>query len=156
MRIRDALESDGDAIAAATDRPRSVVIDTIHERSVRVAVTDPMGEGHRVDSGTEQFERRSDEGDVIGFVAFDASGNTVHVSDFAGDEAAVRRLLDEPRRFATRESMSLEVVVPVDDDVRSVVSEMGFEAVGSGPRFAGRETARYRIEADDLTEEYEE
>jgi len=39
MRIRDALESDAEALATATDRPRGVVKNMIHDRSVRVAVT---------------------------------------------------------------------------------------------------------------------
>lgn len=156
MRIRDALESDSDAIAAKTDRPRSVVIDTIHERSVRVAVTNVDEEGSQKgeseeDLETEQFERNTGKDEVVGFIAFDAREKTVHVSDFGGDDAVVRRLLDVPRRFAIQEGMDLEVVVPVDDDDdRVMVAEMGFEAIGSGPRFGGQETTRYRIEADGL------
>jgi len=156
MRIRDALEADSGAIAAATDRPRSVVIDTIHERSVRVAVaeTDEEWSGSDGDrweehGGPKEIESDAGGDRVIGFVAFDARGDTVHVSDFAGENAVVRRLLDTPLRFAARERMSLEVVVPTDDD-RPVLSEMGFEAIGSGPRFRGRETTRYRIDADDV------
>jgi hypothetical protein len=154
MRIRDALESDRDAIAAATDRPQSVVVDTIHDRSVRVAVVEPDGElsGDGVTSTSSERDGGGDE--VIGFIAFDARGDTVHVSDFAGDDAVVSRLLDAPHRFASREKMALEVVVPIDDD-REMLSEIGFETVGSGPRFGGRETTRYRIEADDLDVKYD-
>jgi len=159
MRIRDAVEADSGAIAAATGRPRSVVIDTIHDRSVRVAVAEPDDEWSESDGdrrgqhdGPEQVENGGSEDHVIGFVAFDARGDTVHVSDFDGDDEAVRRLLDAPLRFAAREKMALEIVVPTDDD-RQAVSEMGFEAVGSGPRFRGRETTRYRIEADDLDDD---
>ncbi|WP_049984009.1 hypothetical protein [Halorubrum sp. BV1] len=170
MRIRDAVEADSEAIAAATGRPRSVVIDTIHDRSVRVAVAEPKGEQLKSDGESSESDGESSEsnddrrgqhdspkevengggGDrVIGFVAFDARGNTVHVSDFDGDDGVVRRLLEFPRRFAAREKMALEVVVPNDHD-RQALSEMGFEAIGSGPRFRGKETTRYRIEADDV------
>ncbi len=135
MRVRDALESDADPIAAVTGRPAAVVVDTIHDRSVRVAVRN---------EGTETDET------VEGFVAFDVRSETVHVTDFGGSKPAIGRLFEEPKRFADRERMDVEVVVADDDESRvESVEEAGFVAVGAGPRFDGRETARFRLEIDD-------
>ncbi|GAB7009804.1 hypothetical protein [Halorubrum trueperi] len=142
MRIRDALESDADALAAVIDRPRGVVVDMIHDRSVRVAVSD-------VDRGVDTD---ADEPSVAGFLAFDVRGRTVHVTDFGGDEPAVQRLFEEPRRFASGESMAVEAVVPNDEDIGEIVESVGFNSVGAGPRFADRETTRYRIESEKLTD----
>jgi hypothetical protein len=131
MQIRDAVESDAEALAAATDRPREVVTNMVHARSVRVAVGDD-GEG------------------VVGFVAFDVRDDTVHVTDFDGEGSTIERLFEEPRRFARREGMGVEVVVPTDDRVSGVIEELGFAAAGRGPRFEGRPTTRYRIEFEAL------
>ena len=138
MRIRDALESDAEALATATDRPRGVVKNMIHDRSVRVAVA---GDG-------------DDDGDsaVAGFVAFDVRGETVHVTDFDGEETVIRRLFEEPRRFAKREGMSVEAVVPNDEGTGAILEDAGFERSGSGPRFEGRQTTRYVIDSGDLAE----
>ncbi|PAU83774.1 hypothetical protein CK500_09725 [Halorubrum salipaludis] len=135
MRIRDALESDAEALATATDRPRGVVKDMIHDRSVRVAVA-----GSGDDDGAA----------VTGFVAFDARGETVHVTDFDGDDEAIRRLFEEPRRFARREGMGVEAVVPNDERTGEILEGSGFERGGPGPRFEGRRTTRYVIDPDDL------
>ena len=131
MRIRDALESDAEALAAATDRPREVVTNMVHDRSVRVAV-------------------RDDGEEVVGFVAFDVRDDTVHVTDFDGDGKTIERLFEEPRRFARREEMGVEVVVPTDDGVSEEIERLGFERAGRGPRFEGRPTTRYRIEFEAL------
>ncbi|KDS92037.2 hypothetical protein FK85_09890 [Halorubrum saccharovorum] len=131
MRIRDALESDAEALATVTDRPREVVRNTIHDRSVRVAVEE-------------------DEEGVLGFVAFDVRDGTVHVTDFDGSGSTIERLFEEPRRFARREGMGVEVVVPNDEETSDVIEASGFTASGSGPRFEGRRTTRYRIEFEEL------
>ncbi|WP_123622216.1 hypothetical protein [Halorubrum sp. CSM-61] len=131
MRIRDALESDAEALAAATDRPPGVVRNTIHDRSVRVAVDD-------------------DGEEVLGFVAFDVRDGTVHVTDFDGSGSTIERLFEEPRRFARRERMGVEVVVPNDEETSEVIEASGFAAAGRGPRFEGRRTTRYRIEFEEL------
>ena len=131
MRIRDALESDAEALATATDRPQDVVRDMIHDRSVRVATDDT-------------------EDDVSGFVAFDVRGETVHVTDFDGDDEAIRLLFEEPRRFARREEMGVEAVVPDDEPTGEILENSGFDPVGPGPRFEGRRTTRYVIDAGDL------
>ena len=138
MRIRDALESDAEALAASTDRPEGVVRNMIHDRSVRVAA-----------------EGKEDDGDdgnstVAGFVAFDVRGETVHVTDFDGGDEAIRLLFEEPRRFARREGMSVEVVVPNDERTGDILEDVGFESAGAGPRFEGRETTRYAIDSVDL------
>jgi hypothetical protein len=139
MRIRDALESDAEALATATDRPRGVVKNMIHDRSVRVAVT---GDGE--DSGDD------DKSAVTGFIAFDVRGKTVHVTDFDGDEQAIRRLFEEPRRFARREGMSVEAVIPNDEQTGAILEDAGFEQSGTGPRFEGRRTTRYVIDSAEL------
>jgi len=146
MRIRDALESDADALATAIDRPRDVVRNMIHDRSVRVAVEDG---GDESDGGGAD----SDDGaeTVRGFVAFDVRGDTVHVTDFDGSGSTVERLFEEPRRFARREEMGVEVVIPNDEETSEVVEAAGFAAAGRGPRFEGRLTTRYRIEFEDLS-----
>lgn len=147
MRIRDALESDADALAAVIHRPRGVVVDMIHDRSVRVAV--PESERDATAETAENAETaETTEPSVNGFIAFDVHGKTVHVTDFGGGEAAVRRLFEEPQRFADRESMDVEVVVPDDEGDEAIVESVGFESVGPGPRFHGGTTTRYRIESE--------
>ncbi|EMA60365.1 hypothetical protein [Halorubrum lipolyticum] len=149
MRIRDALESDAEALATAIDRPRGVVKDMIHDRSVRVAVTGDGGNSDDDDSGGENSEGE-DSSTVAGFVAFDARGDIVHVTDFDGDDKAIPRLFEEPRRFARREGMSVEVVVPDDERTGELLEDAGFESVGPGPRFEGRRTTRYVVDSADL------
>ena len=92
-----------------------------------------------------------DDGDhsddvVVGFLAFDAGSEVVHVTDFGGAEEAVQRLFEEPCRFAERERMDVDVVVPDDDEDRiRMVESAGFEPDGNGPRFDGRDTTRFRL-----------
>lgn len=137
MWIRDALESDANALAELAGRPRDVVLDLIHDRSVRVAVDGESG------------EEPSDDDDVIGFIAFDARSGTVHVTDFGGETRATSRLFEEPRRFGAREGLDIEVVVPDGDDRRiETVEDAGFVSVGEGPRFDGRRTTRFRLTID--------
>jgi hypothetical protein len=133
MRIRDALESDAEALSSVIGRPRDVVRNMIHDRSVRVAV-----------------DGENEEEAVLGFVAFDVRDDTVHVTDFDGSGSTVERLFEEPRRFARREEMGVEVVVPNDEETSEVIEASGFAAAGRGPRFEGRRTTRYRIESEDL------
>jgi len=139
MRIRDALESDAEALASVIGRPEDVVRNMIHDRSVRVAV-----EG----AGDSDTAGDSDDAEevVCGFVAFDVRGDTVHVTDFDGNGSTIERLFEEPRRFARREEMGVEVVVPNDEATGEVIEASGFESAGRGPRFEGRRTTRYRIE----------
>ena len=155
MRIRDALESDAEALATATDRPREVVRNMIHDRSVRVAVGGGGGEdgddagedGDKSESGGDSNE---DEEVVRGFVAFDVRADTVHVTDFDGSGSTLERLFEEPRRFARQEAMGVEVVIPNDEETSEIIEASGFAAAGRGPRFEGRQTTRYRIEFEEL------
>lgn len=146
MRVRDAVESDAETVAAAIDRPRGVVIDMIHDRSVRVAVSTDGTDASEADREGDTASGGDAGSNVVGFVAFDVRGQTVHVTEFDGDEPALRRLFEEPRRFADREGLSVEVVVPNGDPANEVLEAIGFDSVGPGPRFDGRATTRYRIE----------
>jgi hypothetical protein len=166
MRVRDAIETDAAALASMTGRPRGVVRDMIHDRSVRVATGDESvgdesaGDGSTGDDGdTAESAAAGAEGDdgegtetpadaVRGFVAFDVRGGTVHVTNFGGEPDAVGRLFEEPVRFASREGMAVEAVVPTDGDAPETVESIGFEAVGRGPRIEGASTTRYRLEPD--------
>ena len=165
MRIRDALESDAAALADLTGRPRDVAVNLVHDRSVRVAVRGPKTEGSNGGSWGKQAPTSEDgqsgsesdgygdvdDGDhsddvVVGFLAFDAGSEVVHVTDFGGAEEAVQRLFEEPCRFAERERMDVDVVVPDDDEDRiRMVESAGFEPDGNGPRFDGRDTTRFRL-----------
>ncbi|QKY16624.1 hypothetical protein [Halorubrum sp. CBA1229] len=143
MRIRDALESDAEALASVTSRPEDVVRNMIHDRSVRVAV-EAAGDSDTAGDSDDTEEV------VCGFVAFDVRGDTVHVTDFDGNGSTIERLFEEPRRFARREEMGVEVVVPNDEATGEVIEASGFESAGRGPRFEGRRTTRYRIEFGEL------
>ncbi|WP_144798463.1 hypothetical protein [Halorubrum depositum] len=147
MRIRDALESDAEALATVTGRPEDVARNMIHDRSVRVAVE---GGDDSDDAERDDAERDDGEAAVLGFVAFDVRGDTVHVTDFDGSGSTIERLFEEPRRFARREEMGVEVVVPNDEAISEVIEASGFDAAGRGPRFEGRRTTRYRIEYEEL------
>jgi hypothetical protein len=134
MDLRDAVEADADRLADLTDTPRDVMVNLVHDRTVRVAVDSTVGADE-------------DEGDIRGFVSYDARADTVHVTQIEGDGDACNRLLEEPIRFAEREGMAVEVLVPEDEtDTRDVAEAAGFEAVGSGPTFEGRPTVRLRLD----------
>ena len=150
MRIRDALESDAEALARLAGRPAEVMADLVHERSVRVAVEkSPAGSGETDDGGGDDADD-----DATGFLAFDVHADAVHITDFAGSRAATDRLFEEPRRFAAREGMVVEAVVADGDDEGSAAIEAaGFEHVGPGPRFEGRQTSRYRLDPNQDSED---
>lgn len=119
------MEPDAGAIAGLTDRPPAVVRNLIHDRTVRVL---------------------EDDG-IRGFVSFDASEGTVHVTQLAGEEDCYGQLLDEPIRFARREGMDVEILVPADEGhIGDAAAAAGFDRVGRGPRFGGEPTTRYRLE----------
>lgn len=167
MRIRDALESDAERLAELVGRPPDILVNMVHDRSVRVAVRDPTEPGeNESDEETSDLDdgrRTSDasggrdgvddpgdtDGSIVGFVAFDARGDTVHVTDFAAPGSAAGRLFEEPKRFARREAMDVEVVVADEERDRiAAVEDAGFVAVGSGPRFENRKTTRFRFETN--------
>lgn len=128
MELRDALEADASRLASLTDTPRDVMRNLVHDRTVRIAERD---------------------GDIVGFVSYDARDQTIHVTQLEGKESICERLLEEPLRFARTESMAVELLVlETESEIQSVATEMGFDRVGNGPRFEGEPTVRFR--ADDL------
>jgi hypothetical protein len=126
MDVRDAVEADAERLADLTDTPRDVMRNLIHDRTVRVA---------------------EDDGEMVGFVSYDAREQTVHVTQMEGTTGAVDRLLEEPLRFARAEGMAVELLLPESEtQSRDAAREAGFEAVGNGPHFEGEPTTRYRLE----------
>jgi hypothetical protein len=126
MDVRDAVEADAGRLAELTGSPRDVMRNLVHDRTVRVAETGD---------------------DIDGFVSFDAREHTVHVTQLEGSPEICERLLDEPIGFATREDMSVELLVPEDEtELQVTVEDVGFERDGTGPRFDGIPTIRYRLE----------
>lgn len=126
MDVRDAVEADAEPLAAQTGSPQDVMRNLIHDRTVRVAVVD---------------------GTIQGFVSYDARESTVHVTQLDGDPDSFDRLLEEPVSFARKEGMGVELLAPEDEGaVIDAAEAAGFEEEGSGPRFAGEPTIRYRLD----------
>ena len=170
MDVRDAVEADAERLAALTGSPTDVMRNLVHDRTVRVAVeldedqgTDGTGAEAEASGSTETTREANTaagggdsgrDGDsvddaelIVGFVSFDAKRRTVHITQLEGTEPATRRLLEEPRRFAANEGMSVELLVADDDDThRTVAEEVGFSEEGPGPRFGGTGTVRYRLD----------
>jgi hypothetical protein len=127
MDVRDAVEADAERLAELTNTPTDVMRNLVHDRTVRVA---------------------EDDGDVLGFVSFDAQRDTVHVTQLEGTVGAEERLLEEPCRFARNERMTVEMLVTgEDEELQGVAEAAGFENRGTGPVFDGTPTIRYRLEA---------
>lgn len=168
MEVRDAVEADADAMAAVADAPTDAMRGLVHDRTVRVAVAGDGKPGTR-DQGESRTRKTSEPGtwnddepgtrdgagadadepatDLLGFVSYDAVRDAVHVTQLAGEPAALDRLLEEPVGFARREGMAVELVVPDDETAtRDAADRAGFDAVGPGPSFAGQETTTYRLE----------
>lgn len=157
MDVRDAVEADAERLAELTGAPVDVMRNLVHDRTVRVAVERADGDEGTDGDGATDAETTgtgdgtdggpTDEETVLGFVSFDAKRRTVHVTQMEGTEAATRRLLEEPRRFAANEGMSVELLVADGDDThRSVAEAVGFDEEGPGPRFGGTATVRYRLD----------
>ncbi|MFB6172010.1 MAG: hypothetical protein ABEJ23_05705 [Haloarculaceae archaeon] len=126
MEVRDATEADAEQLAELTGAPADVMRNLVHDRTVRVAV---------------------DDEETRGFVSFDAEGDTVYVTQLEGDAEACDQLLAEPVRFADKEGMGVEHLVPeTDEETRALLERAAFEAGGTGPRFDGVPTVRYRLE----------
>ncbi|WIV68536.1 hypothetical protein [Natrialbaceae archaeon AArc-T1-2] len=144
MNVRDALEADADALAAIADSPTDVMRNLVHDRTVRVA--EERTHDPNADVSETQYNGSNPE-DLLGFISFDAQAETVHVTQIDGTEDACKRLLAEPVRFAEREGMNVEVLVPLGDDrVEDAARELGFDERGFGPRFDGARTVRFRLE----------
>ena len=148
MRIRDAVEADAERLAELTGAPTDVMRNLVHDRTVRVADRGSIADTQNVaaaasSDGSESPSERA----VAGFVSFDAKPDTVHISQVEGTPAALERLLKEPTRFASQERMSVEMLVAVGETSKREAAEAaGFTEIGSGPRFAGTSTLRYRLE----------
>ncbi|SDR30233.1 hypothetical protein [Natronobacterium texcoconense] len=144
MNVRDALEADADALASIADSPTDVMRNLVHDRTVRVA--EDGSHDPNADVSGSQYNG-SDPEDLLGFVSFDAREDTVHVTQLDGTDDACKRLLAEPIRFAERESMAVEVLVSRETEtIADAAEELGFERSGSGPRFEGSSTVRFRME----------
>lgn len=145
MHVRDAVEADAEAIASLAGQPTAAARNLVHDRSVRVGVADDVADPDPDPNGALDAE------DLLGFVAFDAGRNAVHVTGFGGTQDAVERLLGEPARFAAREEMAIEALVEAGEEGRrAAVEAAGFEDVGSGPLFDGSPTRRYRLEPESV------
>lgn len=140
MHVREATPADAPAIEALVagelDADRLV-----RDRRVIVA----------------QREETTDDdpdGDIEGVLSYDTFGDTVHVSMLVGDAEVVKALLVEPRRFAEREELPIEIVVPDSDEaLREAVENGGFEVVGEGPSFEGDPSKRYRYSTNHREED---
>lgn len=150
MDVRDAVESDAERLAGLTNSPAAVLRNLVHNRTVRVAI-DRDTRDSPVHEGTFHSEERTDDDAISGFVSFDVRDSIVHLTQLSGTLEACQRLLDEPIRFARRENMAVELLVPEGEEtVKEAVEGAGFEAMEAGPRFEGQATTRYRLEIDDV------
>jgi hypothetical protein len=126
MEVRDAVEADAGRLAELTGAPTDVMRNLVHDRTVRVGEEDDQ---------------------IAGFVSYDARRRTIHVTQLEGAPAVCDRLLQEPVRFARREGMAVELLVPEpNDDVKTAADDAGFDRIGSGPLFDGTPTIKYRLE----------
>jgi len=140
MNVRDAVEDDAGSMSAIADAPQDVMRNLVHDRTVRVAEPEPVEADPHEDADASGPE-------LLGFVSFDAHEDAVHVTQLDGTDDACQRLLAEPVRFAEREAMPVEVLVPdAEADVEAAARQLGFSEAGDGPRFKGSPTTRYRLE----------
>ena len=147
MNVRDALEADADALASIADSPTDVMRNLVHDRTVRVAEDGTHDPNADVSSSEHLQYGESNPEDLLGFVSFDAQGETVHVTQIDGTQEACERLLAEPVRFAECENMAVEVLVPIGhQSVEDAAASLGFGEKGFGPRFDGAKTVRFRLE----------
>lgn len=144
MEIRDAVEDDAEAMSAIADAPTDVMRNLVHDRTVRVAEPDQVEDDPNEDA---DGGAAADSDDLLGFVSFDARESAVHVTQLDGTADACQQLLGEPVRFADSEDMRVELLVPEPGDaVAEAAERVGFEDTGSGPRFEGQPTTRYRLD----------
>ncbi len=126
MELRDAIESDAGRLASLTDAPRDVMRNLVHDRTVRVL---------------------EEDGEIVGFVSYDAREQTVYITQLEGNSEVYERLLKEPLRFARTEGMAVELLVSTTrETIREAAAAAGFERAGTGPEFDGESTVRYRLE----------
>lgn len=126
MEVREAVEADAGRMADLTGSPADVMRNLVHDRTVRIAI---------------------DGEDLLGFVSFDARRETVHITQFEGTREAGERLLEEPVRFARSEGMTVELLVPENEEILQEAAEAAaFSREGTGPTFDGVSTIRYRLD----------
>ncbi|CQR49177.1 MULTISPECIES: hypothetical protein [Haloferax] len=139
MDVRDAVDADAEALAAVADAPVRAMRRLIRDRTVRLATADTGSDPHA--------DAPADDEPVLGFVGFDVRDGVLHVTRLGGTETAVRRLLEEPLRFASAESLPVEVLVlESETPLCDAVEHAGFDRVGHGPRFEGSPTVRYVLD----------
>lgn len=153
MNVREADRSDASSVGGLVDLPDEAATTLLRNRTVRVAEREAETAGAADPEGADADEADADgadaESEIVGVVAFDARPGVVDVTQLRGEADALSRLLEEPVRFAVREGMDVEIVVPESaTELRSVVDGFGFEADGDGPRFEGETTRRYRLAPD--------
>lgn len=150
MRVRDAVEEDGELLGDLADAPAEVMRNVVHDRTVRVAEREGEGREENSDESDaegDEGEADADRPEIAGFVGFDAMPGTVRVTYLRGSREARECLLDEPVRFARKEGMSVEVLVPEGEEMtEDVVEAAGFRRVGTGPQFEGGRTYEYRLD----------
>jgi hypothetical protein len=147
MDVRDAVEADAERLAELTGSPRDVMRNLVHDRTVRVVERD-SADGDGDDETDDRADGVVDSAAVCGFVSYDARADTVHITQLEGDPPVSDRLLDEPVRFAEREDMAVELLVPEDEaETREAAERAGFERTGRGPTFEGESTVKYRLDA---------
>lgn len=111
MKIRDAVEADASQLAELADSPRDVLKNMVHDRTVRVAVTN---------------------NEIDAFISFDATPGSVYITQLAGTETGCRELLNEPIRFGQNENMRIEILVPANEStIKHAVTDAGFVKVDS-------------------------
>ncbi|WP_135829971.1 hypothetical protein [Halorussus halobius] len=148
MRVRDAVEADGEALGDLADAPAEVMRNVVHDRTVRVAERAPDDGREPAADGDDREDVDGEDLEVVGFVGFDAMPGTVRVTYLRGSRTAREHLLDEPIRFARKEGMDVEVLVPESETVTAeVVEDAGFRRAGTGPRFGGSRTHEYRLDS---------
>ena len=85
-----------------------------------------------------------EDAEIVGFLSYDTWAGAVHVSKLVGEPDVLEELLEEPRRFADREELAIEIVVPESDTaLHQALEQAGFEVAGDGPAFHGEATVRY-------------
>ncbi|KAB1187138.1 MULTISPECIES: hypothetical protein [Haloferax] len=138
MEVRDAVDSDAEALAAVANAPIRAMRRLIRHRTVRVATDDTGADPHADAPAADE--------PILGFVGFDVRDGVVHITRLDGTDDAARRLLEEPLRFASAEGLPVEVLVlESEPSLREAVTSAGFEQVSDGPRFDGYPTVRYRL-----------
>lgn len=144
MEVRAAVEEDAETMGAIADAPVDAMRNLIHDRSVRVAIERSASDPNEDAGGADGPDG---EETLAGFVSFDARPDAVHVTQLAGTADACERLLGEPIEFARGEGMAVELLVPdADETVQAAAERVGFDRDGSGPRFEGQRTTRFRLD----------